>query len=97
MNITFTFLESLRSQTSPDSLSKMQLWGRKHHTKGVDQQKLRRADIFSGQLSIATSTNPSVVNTIQICINRIIYQVTGLNIKTGHQKFSELRPKKAAL
>ena len=47
MNITFTFLESLRSETSPESLSKMQLWGPKHHTKGVDQRKLRRRDILA--------------------------------------------------
>ena len=47
MNITFTFLESLRSETSPESLSKMQLLGPKHHTKGVDQRKLRRADILA--------------------------------------------------
>ena len=47
MNITFTFLESLRSETSPESLSKMQLLGPKHHTKGVDQWKLRCADILA--------------------------------------------------
>ena len=47
MNITFTFLESLRSETSPEGLSKMQLWGPKYHRKGVDQQKLRRADILA--------------------------------------------------
>ena len=47
MNITFTSLESLRSETSPESLSKMQLLGPKHHTKGVDQGKLRRADILA--------------------------------------------------
>ena len=46
MNITFTFLESLRSETSSESLSKMQLWGPKHYTKGVDQRNLRRADIL---------------------------------------------------
>ena len=40
MNITFTFLESLRSETSPESLSKMQPWGPKHHTKGVVQHFL---------------------------------------------------------
>ena len=38
MNVTFTFLES--SETSPESLPKMQLWGPKHHTKCVDQRKL---------------------------------------------------------
>ena len=47
MNITFTFLESLRSQTSPESLLKMQLWEPKHHTKGVNQGKLGRADILA--------------------------------------------------
>ena len=47
MNITFTFLESLRSETSLESLSKMQLWEPKHHTKGVDQRKLRCADILA--------------------------------------------------
>ena len=47
MNITFTFLESLRSETSPESLSNMQLCGPKHPTKGVDQRKLRRADILA--------------------------------------------------
>ena len=47
MNITFTFLESLRSENSPESLSKMQLWVPKHHTKGVDQRNLRRADILA--------------------------------------------------
>ena len=47
MNITFTFLESLRSEISPESLSKMQLWGPKHHAKGVHQRKLRRADILA--------------------------------------------------
>ena len=40
MNITFTFMESLRSETSPESLSKMQLWGPKRHMKGVDQDFL---------------------------------------------------------
>ena len=47
MNNTFTFFQSLKSETSPESLSKMQLWGPKHHTKGVDQQKLRCADILA--------------------------------------------------
>ena len=47
MNITFTFLESLRSETSPESLSKMQLLGTKHHTKGVDHRKLSRGDVFA--------------------------------------------------
>ena len=47
MNITFTSLESFRSETSPESLSKKQLWGPKHHTKGVDQRKLRPADILA--------------------------------------------------
>ena len=52
MNITFTFLESLRSETSPESLLKIQLRGPKHHTQGADQRKLRhqrklrRADIL---------------------------------------------------
>ena len=32
---------------SPESLSKMQLWVPKHHTKGVDQWKLRRVDIYT--------------------------------------------------
>ena len=52
MNITFTFLESLRSEVSPESLSKMQLWGHKHQTKGVDQRKLRRADILALYINI---------------------------------------------
>ena len=47
MNITFTFLESLRSETSPESLSKMQLWGPKYHTKGVEMWKLRYVDILA--------------------------------------------------
>ena len=47
MNITFTFLESLRSETSPESLLKMHLWGLKHHTKGADQQKLRHVDVLA--------------------------------------------------
>ena len=67
MNITFTFLESLRSETSPESLSKMQLWGPKHHTKGVDQRKLRRADILAFFYKY-------IVMHIQICFNRIIYR-----------------------
>ena len=46
MSITFTFLESIRSEASPESLSKMQLWGPKH-TKSVDHRKLRRADILA--------------------------------------------------
>ena len=33
-NITFLFLESFISETSTESLSRMQLWGPKHHTKG---------------------------------------------------------------
>ena len=57
MNITFTFLESLRSEVSPESLSKMQLWGHKHHTKGVDQRKLRRADILALYIYIYIYTN----------------------------------------
>ena len=52
MNITFTFLESLRSETSPESLSKMPLPGPKYHTKGVDQRKLRRAEILAYILHI---------------------------------------------
>ena len=47
MNITFAFLESLRLETSPKSLSKKQLRESKHHTQGVDQWKLRRADILA--------------------------------------------------
>ena len=47
MDITFTFSESLRSEISPESLSKKQLWGPKHHTKGADERKLRRADILA--------------------------------------------------
>ena len=47
MNITFTFLESLRSETSPESLSKMQLPGPKHHTQGADKRKFRRTDIMA--------------------------------------------------
>ena len=61
MSITFTFLESLRSETSPESLSKMQLLGPKHHTKGVDHRKLRRADILT-----------LFYMYIQICFNPII-------------------------
>ena len=38
INATFTFF-------SPESLSKMQLWEPKHHTKGADQRKLRHAGI----------------------------------------------------
>ena len=40
MNIIFTFLGSLRRETFPESLLKMQLWRPKRHTKGVDEQKL---------------------------------------------------------
>ena len=47
MNITFTFLESLRSETSPETLSKIQLRGPKHHTQGGDQWKVTRADILA--------------------------------------------------
>ena len=47
MNIIFTLLENLRSETSPERLSKIQLLGPKHHTKGVNQRKLRRADILA--------------------------------------------------
>ena len=47
MNIIFTLSESLGSDTSPESLSNMQLWGPKHHTKGVDQWKLRLADVLA--------------------------------------------------
>ena len=47
MSITFTLLESLRSEISQESLSKMQLWGPKHHTKGVDQRKLRLIGILA--------------------------------------------------
>ena len=47
MKITFQFLESLRSEISPESWSKMQLLGPKNHTKYVDQRKLRRADILA--------------------------------------------------
>ena len=46
MDIAFTFLESLRSETSPESLHKMQLWGHKHQTKCVDQKKGRCTDIL---------------------------------------------------
>ena len=35
MNITFTFLQSLRSRISPESLSRMQRWETKHHTLGI--------------------------------------------------------------
>ena len=89
MNIAFTSLESLRSDTSPGSLSKKQLWGPKHHTKGVDQWKLRPADILAFFLYVYIH--------IQICFNRIIYQVTDLNISTEHQTFFDLCPTKAAL
>ena len=47
MNITFTFLESLISETSAESLSKTQLLVPKHLTKGVDQQKIRRGILAS--------------------------------------------------
>ena len=40
INATFTFF-------SPESLSKMQLWEPKHHIKGADQRKLRRAGILA--------------------------------------------------
>ena len=52
MKIIFTFSESLRSETYPESLSKMQMWGPKHHTKGVDQQKLRLPDILAFCISV---------------------------------------------
>ena len=39
-------MESLRSETFPEILSKMQPWGAKYHTKGEDQQIIRRADIM---------------------------------------------------
>ena len=57
MNITFTFLESLRSETSTESLSKMQLLGPKYHTKGVDQRKRRRADTLAFFICIYVHTN----------------------------------------
>ena len=41
MNIAFTFLESLQSETFPEILPRIQLCGTKHETKGVDQWKLR--------------------------------------------------------
>ena len=47
MNITFTFLESLISETSAESLSKTQLLGPNYLTKGVDQQKIRRGILAS--------------------------------------------------
>ena len=47
MSVTFAFLESLRSETSPEGSSKMELPRPKHHTKGVDERKLRRADILA--------------------------------------------------
>ena len=84
MNITFTSLESLRSETS-----KKQLWGHKHYTKGVDHRKLRPADILAFFLY--------VYMYIQICFNRVIYQATGLNISNEHQTFFYLCPTKAAL
>ena len=52
MNIAFTFLENLRSETFPESLPKMQLWGPKHQTKGADQWKLRYTDILSFFINI---------------------------------------------
>ena len=52
MKITFTLLESLRSESSPESLLKMLLWELKHHTKGVDQRKLTRADILAFCVSV---------------------------------------------
>ena len=57
MSITFTFLESLRSETSSESLLKMQLCGHKHHTKGADHRKLRRADILAFFICIYVYTN----------------------------------------
>ena len=56
-NITFTFLENLRSETSPESLSKIHLSGPKHHTKGADQRKLRHADILAFFICIYVYTN----------------------------------------
>ena len=48
MNITFTFLESLRSETPPESLSKMQLWGDPNTIPNIiAQRKLRGADILA--------------------------------------------------
>ena len=86
MNITFTFL---RSKTSPESLSKMELWAPKHHTKGVDQRKLRRADILAFfYLSVYVYTNLLQSNNLQ---------VTGLNYSTEYQTFSELCATKVAL
>ena len=52
MNITFTFLESLRSETSPESLSTMQLWGPKHHIEDVDQRKLIGSEVSLPTLKI---------------------------------------------
>ena len=69
MNITFTFLGSLRSETSPASLSKMHLWGLKHHTKGADQRKRRRADILAFYIYIYIYIY--IYMYIQSCINRI--------------------------
>ena len=57
MNITFTFLESLRLETFPEILSKMLLWGPKQHTKVVDQRKLRRADILAFFICIYAYAN----------------------------------------
>ena len=54
MSITFTLLESLRSEIYQESLSKMQLWGPKHYTKGVDQRKLRLLDILAYRSVIGT-------------------------------------------
>ena len=42
----FTFLESLRSETSTKRFLKMQLWGPKQHPKDIDWQKTRRADMI---------------------------------------------------
>ena len=37
MNISFPYLESLRTKISLENLLKVQLWGPKHRTKVVDQ------------------------------------------------------------
>ena len=47
MNNTFPYLESLKTKISLESLLRVQLWGPKHRTKVVDQQKLKRTDIVA--------------------------------------------------
>ena len=57
----FYIFGECKIRDSPESLSKMQLWGPKHHTKGVDLWKLRRAALIFWLLYI----------NIYICIYRL--------------------------